>query len=438
MTVSSEISSQTYVTNGAAVAFPTVFSFLKNSEVKVFWKFTSGTEAQLAEVANYTLTGAGNDAGGTVTTLSPLPSGTLRIERTVPFTQPVDFRTFGSFRPEVHTQQFDESVFRDQQLDRRVKNLESAGAPGSVVAGNGLFFSGSTLHVGGGAGITTEADTVSIYFPGEGFGLGQVFSDANSADPGSTDIVARVDHTHVANTDSPIALVAGGVTAIGGSSSLARADHRHQMPVGIPLNVNAASFDIGSSGNFADASHKHSVDTATAVDITDATNAVGSGSPLALANHTHSHGARGGGSLHALATTSVAGFMSPSDKVAVQNAASQYELIADGSVVTTNNAATGILSFRPGDNTTEFIEVAIVGKQQAGSKAAGYKKRFCVYRQGSTALVGAVDSLDRETDAGWDANVVIVSPDVNITVTGADGATITWAAVARRTIIKGA
>ncbi len=49
--------------------------------------------------------------------------------------------------------------------------------------------------------------------------------------------------------------------------------------------------------------------------ITDNTNVLGVSSRSAREDHTHAHGARGGGSLHTLATTVLAGFMSPADKV---------------------------------------------------------------------------------------------------------------------------
>jgi len=56
------------------------------------------------------------------------------------------------------------------------------------------------------------------------------------------------------------------------------------------------------------------VSTAAAVELTDATNAEGVASSLARSDHTHAHGNRGGGTLHAAATTGVAGFMSAADK----------------------------------------------------------------------------------------------------------------------------
>lgn len=54
--------------------------------------------------------------------------------------------------------------------------------------------------------------------------------------------------------------------------------------------------------------------TATPVEITDSTNAEGSSNNFARGGHQHAHGNRGGGSLHALVTTLLHGFMSNVDK----------------------------------------------------------------------------------------------------------------------------
>ena len=50
--------------------------------------------------------------------------------------------------------------------------------------------------------------------------------------------------------------------------------------------------------------------TGTPAEITDSTNTLGSAAALAPRDHAHAHGNRGGGSLHALATSSAHGFMS--------------------------------------------------------------------------------------------------------------------------------
>ena len=53
---------------------------------------------------------------------------------------------------------------------------------------------------------------------------------------------------------------------------------------------------------------------AAAAEVTDSSNGAGSAISVSRSDHTHAHGNRGGGSLHPAATTSVAGFLSASDK----------------------------------------------------------------------------------------------------------------------------
>jgi hypothetical protein len=80
-----------------------------------------------------------------------------------------------------------------------------------------------------------------------------------------------------------------------------------------PVNADAGPASPGVSGSVSRADHKHDISTGTPVDIGTA-NAPGSGVELALANHVHNHGDLAGGTLHAEATDSVAGFMAASDK----------------------------------------------------------------------------------------------------------------------------
>lgn len=82
------------------------------------------------------------------------------------------------------------------------------------------------------------------------------------------------------------------------------------------------------------------------VDITDTTNSLGTSSEVARGNHVHAHGDRGGGTLHAVATTLVAGFMSAVDKAKLDGiatgAAADILAFGAGSV-----AATTTLRFLP-------------------------------------------------------------------------------------------
>ena len=315
MTVPVETSEVSYVGNGATTVFATGFVFQTADQLVVATQVDQ-TVAEVVQVlgVDYTVSG-GAGAVGSVTMTVAVPNGhTLYIRRTVLVVQPTSFRTQGSFSPAVHEDQFDRLVYIDQQLDRRVKALESAGAPGSVVAGNGLSFSGTTLHAGGINGLVSGADALEPDY-GTAGAIATVTRAAASA--GTTAKVARIDHKHDVATAAPssTAVQAGNASVSEGTStSLARADHVHRVATAAPVNVTKATAAEGTSNSLARADHKHDVTTAAATEITDSTNAEGVATSLARSDHQHAHGTRGGGTLHAEATTSVAGFMSAADK----------------------------------------------------------------------------------------------------------------------------
>jgi hypothetical protein len=87
--------------------------------------------------------------------------------------------------------------------------------------------------------------------------------------------------------------------------------------VGAPEDVDASPAVVGVQSTASRGDHKHDVATASAVELTDTTNGEGTSDSLARADHLHAHGDRAGGTLHALATTTVPGFMSDADKTKI-------------------------------------------------------------------------------------------------------------------------
>jgi hypothetical protein len=113
----------------------------------------------------------------------------------------------------------------------------------------------------------------------------------------------------------------GTVNSEGVASSLARSDHVHAglaLTVAAPADVTKAAADVGVATTAARADHKHDVSTAAPSTIGIA-NSEGAATSLARSDHVHNHGAQTVGTLHAVATTLVAGFMSAADKTAVNS-----------------------------------------------------------------------------------------------------------------------
>jgi len=122
MTVSSEVKRSDFAGNGSTTAFATGFRFLQNSDIKVIQTVDStGVETVQVEITNYTLTGAGFDAGGTVTMLIAPPTGTtLTIKRDVPLTQGTDYIENDDFPAESHEEALDKLTMITQQIQEEV------------------------------------------------------------------------------------------------------------------------------------------------------------------------------------------------------------------------------------------------------------------------------------------------------------------------------
>lgn len=116
MTVSSSTNKVSYAGNGLTLNFAVNFYFLENSHLKVILRSSDGTESVQTLTTNYTVTGAGNPAGGSVAMLVAPPSGsTLVIVRNVPATQETDYLANDPFPAESHERALDKLTMIVQQ-----------------------------------------------------------------------------------------------------------------------------------------------------------------------------------------------------------------------------------------------------------------------------------------------------------------------------------
>ncbi len=320
MPVPTEVSRIEYTGNAATDTFPVPFPFFEDEHLVVKLLLISDDSETIETLdVDYTVNGAGEDTGEVVFDTPPSALVKVRIERTVPIVQGVDFRDEGDFSAESHTQVNDYGRQIDQQTDRRIADLEGLGDTGDLAAGNGLTKSSNTLHVGAGTGIQVNANDVQVLY---GAAPANVTKSAASA--GAANTAARSDHKHDVTTAVAGAAAIGDAAAEGTATSLARSDHKHSFAApAAPANITKATAAAGTATTFARSDHKHDVSTAAPVELTNNTNGEGNATTIARSNHTHAHGARGGGTLHAEATSGAAGFM-PSTAV-VQLAA----LVAD-------------------------------------------------------------------------------------------------------------
>lgn len=423
MTVPIETSRVDYAGNGVTTVFSTVFYFMSAADLRVVDIDGAGVETTKVLGVDFTVTlPASVGAAGSVTMVTaPAAGHTLRIDRDVSLVQDTSFRTQGAFSPAVHEDAMDRLMFAIQELDRRTKALESAGVPASVVAGDGLYFSGTNLHVGAGGGVVVDANKVAADF---GLTVDVTKVTSTVGDAGSIDQVARIDHKHDIESGTPNDLVVGDTALEGSAAGVALADHTHGVPKGGTGDLailDTAAAAAGVSGLFADAAHKHEVKLGNPVTISDSTNADGVDTGFARADHLHAHGSRGGGTLHDVATSSVAGFMSATDKALL-------ERVTETEVTTFDATVTTLATTTPTNTKAVAIHAIVVAKDKATGNSAGYGLAATAKRHGGvTTLTGAVTVLWAHEDvAGWDATIDVSTPDVRVRVTGAAGTNIDW------------
>jgi len=125
MTVSSSVNKVTYSGNSATTVFPVNYYFLENSHLQVIL-VSNNVETIQTLTSQYTVTGAGNPSGGSVTMLTPPANGTqLIIVRNVPATQETDYLANDPFPAESHERALDKLTMLVQQntteIDRALK-----------------------------------------------------------------------------------------------------------------------------------------------------------------------------------------------------------------------------------------------------------------------------------------------------------------------------
>lgn len=125
MTISSETSRNSYAGNDVTVEFAVEFYFLINADIKVIlYNSTADTETELTEVTHYTLVGAGEAAGGTLTMITaPASNEQLVILRDVPVTQERDYIEYSNFPAESHEQALDKLTMLVQQYLNKLERV---------------------------------------------------------------------------------------------------------------------------------------------------------------------------------------------------------------------------------------------------------------------------------------------------------------------------
>jgi hypothetical protein len=121
MTVSTTTARVSYAGNGSTVTFNVGFYFLADSHLKVTLRAADGTETVKTLTTDYTVSGAGNPSGGSITLGTAPASGvTVVVTRNVPQTQLVDYQPNDPFPATTHEQALDQLTMEVQQLQEQI------------------------------------------------------------------------------------------------------------------------------------------------------------------------------------------------------------------------------------------------------------------------------------------------------------------------------
>lgn len=122
MTISTTASRIDYNGNGVTVDFSFPYLFLADADLVVILVDAAGAETVQTITTHYTLAGAGDPAGGTVTMLTaPATGERLVIYRDADITQEVDYITGDSFPAETHEQALDRLTMIAQRLEDQIE-----------------------------------------------------------------------------------------------------------------------------------------------------------------------------------------------------------------------------------------------------------------------------------------------------------------------------
>ena len=140
MTIASTTSKVSYNGSGTVGPFPVTFKFIKNADIVATKRSSLGVETVLALTTGYTLTGAGDAAGGALTLTVALAVGeSLVIARAPDIVQEVDYVENSAFPAETHEGALDLLTMicqsLQEQVDRAVKvEISSTTDPDDLLA----------------------------------------------------------------------------------------------------------------------------------------------------------------------------------------------------------------------------------------------------------------------------------------------------------------
>ena len=199
--------------NGVTTVFPFTFKVLAAEDVRVAVR-EDGTLAFVdLDPSTYTVAGAGEDEGGSVTLGAPLPSGdTLVILGDASYDQPLTLFNQGAYFAEDVMRALDRNTVLSQQLKEQVDRAVLSPVDTETSAGfTEQLFTARDEAVASASAASTSEDNAAA---SEGAAAGSA-SDANTAKEAAEAVIASADFQTVLGIEADITTVAGLSVEVG-------------------------------------------------------------------------------------------------------------------------------------------------------------------------------------------------------------------------------
>lgn len=279
---------------------------------------------------------------------------------------------------------------------------------------------------------------------------------AAAASDGSAATFSRSDHLHTFSTAAASGQTPNQANAAGTSTSFARADHVHNIPTGTPSTLNATNANTqGSAAAFAQQDHLHAISTGAASTQTpDQANATGTSANLARADHVHNiptaapvaltgttnvqgSAASFAKSDHIHAITSVVPVTGQLMYFDGTNWAPSKEKYFEGTVSTTDNTVTTLITLSTASDTSMLVKTEVIGRRTGGTAgAAGDSATYIRYTHiknvgGTVTVNGTQTEYTDEDQAGWNTTFSVSGTSILVRVQGATNNNISWQGIAK-------
>ena len=135
MTVSSTTVKNSASGDGSTTGFTYSFKIFADTDLEVIIRSSTGTETVKTLTTHYTVSGAGDASGGTVTFTSgniPTATETVVIRREVPQTQAIDYIANDPFPAESHEEGLDRATMTIQQMQEELNRSFKVSATNSI------------------------------------------------------------------------------------------------------------------------------------------------------------------------------------------------------------------------------------------------------------------------------------------------------------------